>query len=452
MTPPVRSGFSREARLLTATIAVSVIVLVVLSRFRFPDPSADSRDGTSAQPLARLAARAAFDDLSLAVRELSGRVSGSLIVLRTTAHGAGVSATRPAASDGTRLLPALRVRDDVAAALVDEGALVEAVIGVPGTVTVIARDPIRGITLVRIPSARAPVLNIREGQQALPAPGYVAVAEASAAGTSVRPIFVGRSDSIGDPRWDTPLLTMGRGAVADIGAPVFTLEGRLAGLLTSSEGEPALVPAEVVMSSVDQLLRDGPPHTGEIGVVTQAVDSVLAAATGAAAGAAVAAVRADGPAAQVFAPGDVITAVNGQLVRTPDALRLRVARTAPGVALMFTFRRDGAFLSAPVTVRAGPAAVPPAPATGARSVQAERTLGLTLKPVEERGSEVTRVQPGSLADAAGLQAGDVVLAFGRTYAPAPEAIASAFAALPPGRVTFLSVERNGQPRLVALQR
>jgi S1-C subfamily serine protease len=119
---------------------------------------------------------------------------------------------------------------------------------------------------------------------------------------------------------------------------------------------------------------------------------------------------------------------------------------------MFTFRRDGGFLSAPVTVRARPAAVPPATATGARSVQAERTLGLTLKAVAERGSEVTRVQPGSLADAAGLQAGDVVVAFGRTYAPAPEAIATAFAALPPGRATFLSVERNGQPRLVALQR
>ena len=57
----------------------------------------------------------------------------------------------------------------------------------------------------------------------------------------MRPVFVGRSDSIGDPRWDTPLLTMGRGAAADIGAPVFTLDGRLAGLLTSTDGEPALV-------------------------------------------------------------------------------------------------------------------------------------------------------------------------------------------------------------------
>lgn len=450
MAPPVGPGFSREARLLTATIAVSLIVLLVLSRFRFPEATAESRDGAAAQPLARLAARAAFDDLSLAVRELSGRVSGSLIVLRTR----GGSASGPAsgqAAHASRLLPALRVRDDIAVALVDEDVVIEGVIGVPGAAAVVARDRVRGITLVRVPSLRTPALGIREGQQPLATPNYVAVTEASAAGTSVRPVFVGRSDGIGDPRWDTPLLTMGRGAVADAGAPVFTLEGRLAGLLTVTENEPALVPAEVVMASVERLLRDGPPPVGDIGVVTQAVDATLAAATGVTAGAVVAAVNDDGPAAQAFAPGDVITAVNGEPIRTPDALRLRVARTAPGGTLMVTFRRDGGFASAPVAVRARPADAA-ARAASASPGQPERPLGLTLKAMPPHGSEVTRVQPGSIAEAAGLQAGDVVVASGRTHAPSPAAIASAFAALPPGRAAFLSVERTGQLRLVALQR
>ena len=119
-------------------------------------------------------------------------------------------------------------------------------------------------------------------------------------------------------------------AASDVGAPVFTLEGRLAGVLTSSDGEPVLVPADVVMASVDRLLREGPPPAGDIGVVTQAVDGAIAAATGVSSGAAVAAVSAGGPADRVVMPGDVITAVNGQLVRSPEALRLRVARTAPG--------------------------------------------------------------------------------------------------------------------------
>ena len=452
MTPTGGHRFSREGRLLAATIAVSLVVLLVLSRFRFPEASADLREATAAQPLARLAARAAFDDLSLAVRELSGRVTGSLVVLRTTAPRAGTTPVRPGAPDGTRLLPALRVRDDVAAALVDDGALVEAVIGVPGAVSVIARDPVRGLTLVRVPSGPAPVLSIREGEQPLAAPGYVGVAEASPAGTSVRPVFVGRSDSVGDPRWDSPLLTVGRGAVTDIGAPLFTLDGRLAGLLTSTEGEPAVVPAEVVMASVDRLLSAGPAPIGDIGVVTQPLDLLLATATGARTGAVVAAVSADGPAAAVFAPGDVITAINGQLVRSPDALRQRVGRAAPGTTLTFTFRRDGGFVSAPVTVRARPAETASAPVERAGVAETDRPLGLTLRAVAGRGSEAVRVQSGSIAEDAGLQAGDVVVALGRSRAPAPNAITEAFTALPKGRVMFLSVERGGQPRLVTLQR
>ena len=118
---------------------------------------------------------------------------------------------------------------------------------------------------------------------------------------------------------------------------------------------------------------------------------------------------------------------------------------------MITFRRDGSFASAPVTVRAR-RADEPAAAAGPPPVQAERPLGLTLKAVPPHGSEVTRVQPGSIAEAAGLEAGDLVVASGRTRAPAPAAIANAFAALPPGRTAFLSVVRNGQLRLVALQR
>ena len=119
-----RPGISRETRLLAATIAVSVVVLLVLSRFRFPAVAGPDVDGAAAQPLARLAARAAFDDLSLAVRELTARVEASLLVIRT--------ATRPAsavevfssladvadAAGGTgrtrRLVPALRLRDDSA--------------------------------------------------------------------------------------------------------------------------------------------------------------------------------------------------------------------------------------------------------------------------------------------------------------------------------------------------
>ena len=168
---------------------------------------------------------------------------------------------------------------------------------------------------MRVPSAAAPVLNIREGQQPLNAPGYFAVAEASAAGTSLRPVFVGRSDGLGDPRWDAPLLTMGRGAAADIGAPVFTLDGRLAGLLTSSEGEAALVPAAVVLAPWTSCSGTGSRHRATSASSRSRWTRCWRPQLACSSGAAIAAVHADGPAAGSSFPGDVITAVNGQPVR-----------------------------------------------------------------------------------------------------------------------------------------
>lgn len=453
MTSPGRSGFSRETRLLAATIAVSLVVLLVLSRFRFPDASADYRDGAAAQPLARFAARAAFDDLSLAIRELSDRVGGSLLVVRLGVDAQSALHDSRDAGYGARLLPALRVRDDAAVVLVPAGARVVEVLGVPGAVTTLAHDTTRGLTLVRVPSARAQVLSVREGQQLLAAPGYVAVAEASGSGPSLRPIFVGRSDALADPRWDGTLLSIGRGASGDIGAPVFTLEGRLAGWLASTDDEPALVPAEIILASVDRMLRGGVAPTGDIGIAAQTLDARMAAATGVSSGAAVAAVSADGPGAGVVTPGEVITAVNGVPVPTADALRLRVARAAPGTVLVLTVRREGTVVTAPVTVRQARAVNGgQAPAGATRPTQGPRPLGLVLRAIAGRGSEVTRVQAGSLADVAGLQVGDVVVAIGAARSPSPDDIAAAVEALKSAGAVFLSVDRGGQPRLVALQR
>ncbi|MCC6164044.1 MAG: PDZ domain-containing protein [Acidobacteria bacterium] len=437
---------SREVRLLVATIVVSVAVLLVLSRFRFPASSAESRDSSATQPLARLAARAAFDDLSLTVRELQTRVAGSLVVVEIAPN---LAADRPAASRTRRFAAALRVRDDAAVVMSGEGMSVEAVAGVQGPVAVLASDPVRGITVVRVPPAPAPVMQVRESGQPVPAPDYMVVVEASAGGAGLRPVFVSRSDTVSDPRWDSPLLAIGRGVGADAGAPVFALDGRLAGILTPGDDVPLLVPAAVLLDRAHQLLRTGSPAAGDVGLVTHDLDARLARAIGVATGAAIVSVDAGGPTAAAFGPGDVVTAINNQPIVDARAFRQRVSRTAPGTTLTMRVRRDGDYVLQAVVVRALPGS---SATTGAASDSSGLPLGLTMRAAPRVGSTVVSVQPDSAAARGGLVAGDRIVAIGRTPAPQPRDVTAAFAALAPRAALVLSVEHEARTRLVAVVR
>lgn len=443
-------GMSRETRLLAATIAVSVLVLFVLGRFRFPEAAEIRSDPVQTQPLARLAARAAFDDLSALIGQLHGRVGPSLVVLRVsmppTPDAGDVGVPRP-----PRFLPALRIRDDTALVMLPRGARVEGAVGAPGAVSIAGLDPVRDLALVRIPAEPAQVLTIREGAAPLSTPGYLAVAEATRGGAALRPLFLGRSDVQPDPRWDATLMTLSRSAAGDVGSPAFTLDGRLAGIVALAEGEPVLIPAELVMASADQMFRGQVVTSGDIGISVQPLDARTARATRAQAGAVVASVDVDGPSHDRLWVGDVITAVNGQPMHSADSLRLRVSRAAANTQLSLTVQRGGSYQTIPVVVRAHPA--PSMTEVGPETMATTSSdLGATLRALGGTGSEVVRVRSADAAALAGLRAGDIVTTAGRVRAPSPAQIAQAWEALAEGDVLFLGVERNGQPLVVVLER
>ncbi len=437
---------SRETRLLIATIAVSVLVLLVLGRFRFPDGQQLGVEPVQTQPLARLASRAAFDDLSLAVGQLNSRVGPSLVVLRVSLED-GDPASQ-ALMPRTLFVPGIRVRDDVAVTHLPADAHVEGVVGAPGAGSVVGHDPVRELALVQIPAQPAPVLTLREGASPLPAPGYVALASAAAGGVALQPVFVSRSDAQPDPRWDAPLLTLGPGARAEPGAPVFSLDGRLVGLTTSAaSGAPLLIPSDALMAAVDQIFAGAITTTGDIGVEAQHLDARTARATGAAAGAVVALVEPDGPADGQLWIGDVVTAVNGQPVPGPESLRQRVARAQPGASLTLTVLRSGAYVSVPVVVRASP----DAPGAAQPAAADARDLGLVLR-AAPGGAQVVRVRESSAAGLGGLLEGDLIHAVGREREPSPAQVQQAWDALAEGGSLFLGVERDGHPRVVVLGR
>jgi serine protease Do len=442
---------SRETRLLAATIVVSVIVLLVLGRFRFPGAVDAGVDPVAAQPLARLASRAAFDDLSLALTQLNSRVGPSLVVLRISLQSADHDAGAPPPT--TLFLPGVRVRDDVALARLPRDARVEGLVGAPGAVSIVGADPVRELALVRIPSQPAQVLAIREGTTPLASPGYVAMAIASRTGVALQPLFVGRSDVQPDPRWDAPLLTLGPGSRAEPGAAVFSLDGRFAGLATTTdeEGVVLLVPADHLMASVERLLAGGAAAPGDIGIATQPLDARTARLTKAPAGAVVSAVVADGPSHDKLWVGDVVTAVNGQLIATPQALALRVARTAPNTTISLTVLRGGTYETVPVVVGPAPQGLA-TPSVASTRPDGDVDLGLTLRAVSARGAEVVRVRDESAAARAGLRPGDLIVSVGRTRTPAPAQVTEAWETLDEGTTLFLGVERGGRALALVLEK
>jgi serine protease Do len=83
---------------------------------------------------------------------------------------------------------------------------------------------------------------------------------------------------------------------------------------------------------------------------------------------------------------------------------------------------------------------------GVAEIDAERAKALKLK--EERGVEITRVEPDSPADKAGLKKGDVVLEYNGQRVEGTEQFVRLVRETPPGRKVTLLISRDGQTQTV----
>jgi serine protease Do len=83
---------------------------------------------------------------------------------------------------------------------------------------------------------------------------------------------------------------------------------------------------------------------------------------------------------------------------------------------------------------------------GVAEIDAERAKALKLK--EERGVEITRVEPDSPADKAGLKKGDVVLEYNGQRVEGTEQFVRLVRETPPGRKVTLLISRDGQTQTI----
>jgi hypothetical protein len=254
-----RSG--RETRLLVLVVGVAVAVLLLLARWRYPASNL-SVVTPSAAPLASLAARATFDEMVGTMTDVLTRVSPVTVVIPFESSrpepGTRRAGRAGAETPGPSTTPVLgvRVRRAVAIAYAEQGMTPRTGEGLP--FEVISHDASRNVMLIRVAEAPAEPDTFSASVRTFPGISYMAAVDATTAGPAIQPVFIGRPDTVMDPRWSHPLVPASNIQGLTPGVFVFALNGRLAGLVVETEAGPMVVPAPALETLV-QALEAGSP-------------------------------------------------------------------------------------------------------------------------------------------------------------------------------------------------
>src|ERR671923_1370355 len=220
--------------------------------------------------------------------------------------------------------------------------------------------------------------------------------------------FIQTDASINPGNSGGPLLNM-RGEVVGINTAIFSQSG-------GNIGIGFAIPTNLVKGELPQLKDKGKVVRGYLGTVIQRVTPELADTLGLKSprGALVAETTKDGPAARAgIRAGDVIVEFNGKEIKDSSDLPLEVASVTPGTTVQMKVLRDSKEMTLPITVGEMKEN------EVAASTEEEGDFGLAVQTVTPEvadslglgrveGVVVNSVKPGSAADEAGLQRGDVI--------------------------------------------
>lgn len=196
------------------------------------------------------------------------------------------------------------------------------------------------------------------------------------------------------------------------GGPLLNIYGEVVGINTAivagGQGIGFAIPINLAKMIVDQLINTGEVTRGWLGVSIQSLDAELAASFGLdrVTGALVTQVFANTPAAAAgLKRGDVLLTYDGKSVRGVRELQLLVASSPLGRDVPLVVLREGQRLTLGVKIaaRAKDGVAPASPA-----IKPDTWLGMTLEEARQ-GVRVAAVVAESLAGAAGVETGDLIL-------------------------------------------
>ncbi len=217
------------------------------------------------------------------------------------------------------------------------------------------------------------------------------------------------------------------------------------------------IPTQIVRPTVETLIRDGKVLHGHIGIgiadVTPENAKFFDDST--AMGGVVTEVESDSPGAKAgLRIGDVITEIDGHKVNDAGELQVIVGQKQPGTKIGLTVLRDGKTMNIPVTLEElGSRGNDRGSASSENNGKMRWGLGLDnltpeireqlQAPRDIHGAVIERVQPGSSADNAGLQQGDIILEVNRHKVQSAADVQQALSRVPKGEDALLLVWSNG---------
>jgi len=250
------------------------------------------------------------------------------------------------------------------------------------------------------------------------------------------------------------------------GGPLFNLNGEVVGInsqiFSRTGGYMGLsfaIPIDVAMKIKDELVQHGKVTRGRIGVQIQEVNQALANSFGLpkTQGALISGVEPGSPADKAgLKSGDVVLGVNGKEVTQLGQLSGEIAGMKPGSSAKLDVWRNGARTN--VDVKVGQLEEPQNVAAAGAGAQGEPKLGLTVRELapEERaqikseGGLVVQTATG-VAARAGIQPGDVILAFNDTPLKSVDQLKSLVQKTPKSKTVALLVQRDEARIYVPLQ-
>jgi serine protease Do len=245
------------------------------------------------------------------------------------------------------------------------------------------------------------------------------------------------------------------GALVDARGELIGINTFLISSSGSFSGMGFAIPAQIVQPTVETLIRDGKVTHAFIGIQISDVtpDNAKFFHMNKAEGALVSDVQADAPGAKAgLRTGDVITEIDGKPVTDAGQLQMIVGQKRPGDTIHLEVERDSKQTSVAVTLETLGGD------KGAETANADHgkgRWGLSLADLTPdvrnqvqvessvHGAVVEDVKPGSPADNAGLQRGDVIMEVDRKPVKSAADVAQVLSNVPNGQDALVLVWSQG---------